>query len=811
LLQLQNNQVGLKRSLAIIRLAKVFDSLRVSSIQGSVRRLATKSNPAPPRAATPVVRRPQLPVWVMAGLLVLGTIALYWPTIQCEFVLYDDPEFLTENPHVQGGLNWEGVKWAFRNTEQAAYWAPLMWLSHMLAWQLFGMNAWGHHLINVLLHAVNTALVFLVFRRLTRATWRSLMVAALFGWHPLRVESVAWVTERKDVLSMLFWILALWGYAKYVEGAPVQSSKSNLWYGASLGMFVLGLMSKPVLVVTLPCVLLLLDYWPLRRLEPSTLYSQLVTVWRLVREKVPFFVLAAAASGMTVLAEEQRGALASNAGLPLGARSGNGLISYCRYLGNLFWPTDLAVFYPRPGDWPLEQVLLAGGVLLGLSVLFFMQRRRYPYLLVGWLWFLGVLVPVIGLVQAGAQAMADRFTYVPSLGVLILAIWGTNELTRHWRYHGQALSVVAAAAVMLCMALTRQSLGYWKDDEALFRHALEVTESNWLAHNNLGYALGKRGQSDEAIRQYQAAIRLKPNYAEAHSNLGAALNNKGQIDEAIRQFQETMRLKPNVADVHSNLGAALDKKGQSDEAIRQYHEALRLKPDHAEAHNNLGAALGKKGQVDEAIRQYQEALRLKPDYAEAHNNLGTALGRKGQSDEAIRHYQEALHLKPNYAEAHNNLGLALGQKGQVDEAIRHYREALRLKPDLADAHYNLGAALDDKGQTDEAIRHYQAALRLKPDYAEAHYNLGNALGRKGQSDEAIRHYQEALRLKPDHAEAHNNLGIAFYHQRRTDEAIGQFQEALRLRPDFAGAHRNLDVVLAARARASPPPGGATNP
>jgi tetratricopeptide (TPR) repeat protein len=595
------------------------------------------------------------PVWLIAALLVLVTIALYWPATRYDFSSLDDPEYVTENPHVQGGLNWAGVKWAFCNTEQAAYWAPLMWLSHLLACQLFGLNAWGHHLINVLLHAANTALVFLVFRRMTGAAWRSLILAALFGLHPLRVESVAWVTERKDVLSTLFWMLTLWAYVKYVEAAEVRNSKSSLWYGAALAMFVLGLMSKAAMLVTVPCVLLLLDYWPLERFKSSS-------AWQLVTEKIPFFALAAVASVVTFMAQKHGGAVAAVENLPLGARSGNALISYCRYLGKLFWPTDLAVFYPHPGYWPLEQVLLAGVLIVGISVLLFVKQRRYPFLLMGWLWFCGTLVPVIGLMQAGEQAMADRFTYVPSLGVLILAIWGAHELTRRWRYQVIVLSVAGSAAIVLGIGLTRQQLGHWKDDETLFRHALEVTENNYFAHKVLGDALLKKGQTDEAINQYQEAIRLNPEYAGAHYNLGNALLKKDQTDEAISQYQEVIRLKPDDADAHNNLGDALLKKGQTDEAIHQYQEAIRLKPDGADAHYNLGNALRKKGQIDEAINQYQEVIRLKPDDAEAHNNLGVALAIKGQTEEAIRQFQEAIRLKPDSADAQNNLARALRMK-----------------------------------------------------------------------------------------------------------------------------------------------------
>ena len=542
-----------------------------------------KSGPVPSRPAIPVLAPRRFPTWLMVVLLALVTVALYWPAMRCDFINYDDPDYITANPHVQGGLNWKGVAWAFTNTEQGTQWAPVMWLSHELACQFFGLNPWGHHLFNVLLHAANTALVFLVFQRMTRATWRSLMLAALFGLHPLRVESVAWVTERKDVLSALFWMLTLWAYAKYVEAGQVGNSKSKVWYGAALVMFVFGLMSKAMLV-TMPCVLLLLDYWPLERFKPGR-------VWQLAMEKIPFFALAAAASVVTFVVQKHEGAVATVENLPLGARGGNALVSYCRYLEKMFCPMDLAVFYPHPGYWPPEKVLLAGVCLCGISALLFMARRRHPFLLVGWLWFVGTLVPVIGLLQVGEQSLADRYTYIPSLGLLVLAIWGAYELSGRWRCRKIALVVSGSAAIVLCIALTRHQLGYWKDSETLFRHTLDVTENNYIAHNNLGSALDKRGKTGDAIGQFQEAIRLKPDRADAHYNLGNALLNQGRTGEAIRQYQETIRLKPDDADVHINLGAALFNQGRTDEAISQFQEAIRLKPDDAAAQINLAKAL----------------------------------------------------------------------------------------------------------------------------------------------------------------------------------------------------------------------------
>jgi tetratricopeptide (TPR) repeat protein len=648
-------------------------------------------------------------VWLIALLLALATLALYWPAMRCDFINYDDPDYVTANPRVQGGLSWEGVKWAFGNTEQASYWAPLMWLSHMLACQFFGLNAWGHHLINVLLHAANTALVFLVFHRITRATWRSLILAAWFGWHPLRVESVAWVTERKDVLSALFWMLTLFAYAKYAESSRVRDPKSKVWYAAALAMFGCGLMSKAMLV-TVPCVLLLLDYWPLERFKPGR-------ARRLVMEKIPFFALAAAAGVVTFVVQNRGGAVKTFENLPLEARAGNALISYCRYLGKMFWPADLAVFYPHPGYWPREKVLLAGVFLCGISALLFMARRRHPALLMGWLWFVGTLAPVIQLVQSGAQAMADRFTYVPSIGVGIIAVWGAYELAGRWRCRKAALAVPGSAAIILCLALTRQQLGYWKDGETLFRHTLAVTENNYLAYKVLGDALREKGRTDGAVSQFQEAIRLKPGYASARVNLGIALLSQGHADEAIGQFQEAIRLKPDDARAHNNLGNALDKQGRTGEAISQYQETIRLKPDDAGARYNLGSALLSQGRTGEAISQFQETIRLKPDDADARVNLGIALFNQGRTGEAISQYQEAIRLKPDDADAHYNLGLALFKQGRTDGAISQYQEAIRLKPDDADTRVNLGIALLKKGQTHEAISQYQEAIRLKPDDA----------------------------------------------------------------------------------------------
>jgi Flp pilus assembly protein TadD len=420
-------------------------------------------------------------------------------------------------------------------------------------------------------------------------------------------------------------------------------------------------MCKPVLV-TLPFVLFLLDYWPLRRFELSTLDSQLSTALRLVGEKIPFFVLAIASSAITILAHQALGMLDPALRPPADMRVENALVSYVRYLGKTFWPSRLAVFYPYPTAWPRWEVVTCGLLLVVLSVLVLSRVRSRRWLLVGWFWFLGVLVPFSGLIQVGPQAMADRFMYVPVIGIMVVLTWGLHKLATRARYQQFGLSVAAGAAVVLCLALTRHQLGYWKDGETLFRHALEVTENNADTRYNLGTALYQQGRFTEAIGLFQEAIRLNPDYTDAYNNLGLTLAEKGQMDAAISQYREAIRLNPDRAQVHNNLGIALVREGQLDEAINQYQEAIRLKPDRAQVHNNLGIALGMKDQTDQAILQLQEALGLDPDLADAHNNLGVAFDKKGQTDEAFLQFQEALRLKPDDASARKNLNAILARK-----------------------------------------------------------------------------------------------------------------------------------------------------
>ena len=668
--------------------------------------------------------------------LALVTVALYWPVTGHQFLNFDDHTYITENPHVQAGLTWSGVLWAFQGG-YAGNWHPLTWLSHMLDCQLYGLNPAGHHFTNVLFHVANTLLLFVALKRMTGAQWRSAFVAALFAWHPLHVESVAWASERKDVLSTFFWLLAMLAYLKYVK------RQSRGRYALTLVLFVLGLMSKPM-VVTLPFVLLLLDFWPLQRIDWSAIRDSRLAIWRLVREKLPFFVLAAVSCVVTLWAQQKGGAVSSMEIVPLQARIANALVAYLRYIGKTLWPTDLAAIYLPPRHWLIGPVIAAAFVLVALSVLFLLRVRRQPYLATGWFWFLGTLVPTIGLVQVGLQSMADRYMYIPSIGLFILVVWGATGLLGSWPQGRAVLAGIGVAVLAGCLVSARLQLRYWENGERLFRHAIEVTTDNCVAYNALGNALDSLGRKAEAMAAFVESVRLDPRFPDGRYNLGRALLEEGRVEEARAQFTEALALKPDHVYALINLGNMLLRDGQLNEAHAYLEKAVRLKPDYPEAHYNLGTLLLMQSKLDEAAAQFTEAVKLRPNYADAHGNLGVALIRQGNLDQGIVHLSEAVRLGPGNAGAHFNLGLALMEQGRLDEAAGCFRQTLLLKPDYAMAHYRLAWTLARQHKSSEAIPHYREALRLQPDFADALNELAEILS--SNPDPVLRDGIEAVRL-----------------------------------------------------------------
>ncbi|MDA0990629.1 MAG: tetratricopeptide repeat protein, partial [Verrucomicrobia bacterium] len=706
--------------------------------------------------------------------LVALTLAAYWPVTEHGFINYDDDAYIWQNPEVISGLSLENLRWAF-TTFHATNWHPLTWLSHQLDCQLFGLQAGLHHLSGLLLHCASVIALYLVLVGLIGATgrngrlWPCAFVVAIFAIHPTHIESVAWAAERKDVLSTFFWILTMGAYGKYVgvrgsgfrvqgSGFRVQGShvdpsgaegrrRARLWYTAALFSFALGLLAKPMLV-TLPFVLLLLDYWPLGRVAwarpPSslpqpegqqslavpphqkgakqrkkrkdaqkqtlkTVETNIITpVRRLIVEKVPFLILALASMVVTFIAQREGGAVRSLIEFSLAQRFGNALVSYGAYIVKMLWPTQLTVFYPFA--WPLAAWKLIGSAIAiaAISWLSLREWRRRPYLITGWLWYLGTLVPVIGIVQVGNQALANRYTYIPSIGLtwmlaFVVAEWvgttsgegrrASGKVRRVETTRPTVVGLIAAVAVLGCVFVTRTELGYWRNSITLFERALAITDGNWVAHNNLAIELERQDRHAEAFDHYLAAVQIAPNYEDARYNFANVLAKQGRFDESEPHYRAALKLNPRHADAHTNFGNVQLARGNMAEAISHFETALSINPNLPEAHNNLGNALDQVGRRPEAIAHYREALRLKPDYPDAHNNLAVSLAGLGVFEKAIEHYRAVLQLDPSYIDAHNNLGVLFVRQGRYPEAIAQFQAVLQANPQHRQARQNLNDAL----------------------------------------------------------------------------------------------------------------------
>jgi len=635
-----------------------------------------RSKPAN-RPQAPQSTRPWLPdVWICL-LLLAATLAVYSQVGHYDFVNYDDPQYVGSNIHVRAGLTGGGLLWALTSFD-SANWFPLTWLSHMPDSQFFGMDGGWHHLTNVWLHALNALLLFAVLKRMTGARWPSALVAFLFALHPLHVESVAWVAERKDVLSAFFWFLTLWCYARYVERPGVGR------YLAVALAFGLGLMAKPM-IVTLPFVLLLLDVWPLRRAVRRSL----------LLEKLPLVAMAAGASVVTFLAQRSVGAVATLAGTPLPLRLANAVVSYVVYIRDMIWPADLAVLYPLPQTLPVFEVAAAGLALAGISFVVARQFRARPYIAVGWCWYLGTLVPVIGLVQVGSQSRADRYTYVPLIGLWIMLAWGLADLAARWPRARKAVIAAAVVACSACAVVTWFQIQYWADTETLVRHALQVTNGNFILRHNLADYYLQQNRTEEARRLEAEALAINPDYLEARLDLALALSLLGRPADAEMEYRRALELHPDgkqMAVAHSGLGAVLAAQHRTMEALPELQLAVQLRPDSAEQHYNLATALAELGRNQESAGEFAAAVRLEPGDAEAHRRLATVLTAQGKRNEAADEFAAAVQLEPTDAATQYSLATALARAGRLDEAILHFSEAVRLKPDFEAARRDLEIA-----------------------------------------------------------------------------------------------------------------------
>ncbi len=647
-------------------------------------------------------------VCLIGVVLALGTLACYWQTRHFEFVDIDDQLYVYKCPMVERGLSWPGVVWAFHSVE-GGNWNPLIWLSHMADSQIFGPSAGGHHVTNFLLHAINACLLFFVLREMTGAIWRSGFVAAIFAWHPLHVESVAWVSERKDVLSTLFWLLAMWAYARYAKAATAGTARK--FYGVALLCFALGLMSKPMLV-TFPVILLLLDYWPLQRAESPG---------RLLLEKIPFAVLSFIECLLAIWAQRKVGAMASPGLVP---RLENAVVSYVNYIAKFFWPVKLAVFYPFPNSIPALRVVGAVLVLIAITVTVLLAGRRHRYLITGWLWFLITLLPVIGLLQVGMQAMADRYTYVPYIGLSITLAWGFVELVERSARGRELLALGTAVALAGCVAVTCTQIRYWKDSGTLYAHAVAVTSNNYFALDDLGNILRESGKVDEAIARYQEALQCKP-AAGIHYNLGIPYNDLGlayvmqnRNAEALQVFSKALQIDPTLEEARWNFGKALILKGDVPRGLAEMEASVRQRPNDIEVQSKFADVLFGQGKASNALPYCEVVARAQPNDPHALFNLGAAYLAQQRTDKAAKSFVEGVRLAPNNPKCLNALAWIYATSPQA--GLRNGAEAVRLAenacgisrrqdPAILDT---LAAAYAEVGRFDDATKTAQEMLAL---------------------------------------------------------------------------------------------------
>lgn len=591
-----------------------------------------------------------------AVLLFIITALVFLRATKGDFLVYDDTTFVTRNAHVKTGLTRDNVVHAFFGVDEVS-WEPLSTLSHILDCQMFGLKPWGHHLVNVLIHALNAAGLFLLLRKMTKAPWRSFIVAALFGLHPLRVESVAWIAERKDVLCMSFWLLATWAYACYVEADKTPTARR--YYRLCLLLFAFGLMAKPMMV-TFPFFLLLLDYWPLKRIAGDGL--RITDLKPVILDKIPLLILTAADCVVTFLLQKQYGAVETT--LPFFARAANALMAYPHYFVKFFWPTNMAVLYPRNDHWTAMQLILAGALILEISMVAFALRRRAPWVMVGWFWYLGTLVPVIGLVQVGEQSIADRYTYIPMIGIAVALVWGAYELTRQWR----GIWWAAPLTALFCCyaALAWKQLGYWEDSHALFEHTVQVTEGNYVANAILGDIYRAHGEPEKAMELFKEALRINPGFVPAAELLktmqcdqniaiGKKLLHQGRQDQALTYFQEAEQLRYGNPDAHYSLGVIFKYKGQLQDAEKEFKVTLSLKPDSYQARRFLAYTLADDGQKEAALREFETAAKDHPDSFDAHSDLAKILAMAGRRKESIAQLKLALQQRPGDPNAASHL------------------------------------------------------------------------------------------------------------------------------------------------------------
>jgi len=747
--------------------------------------------------------------------LILVTLTAFWQVGNHGFVDYDDNQYITENSPIQSGLTARGIHWAF-TTGHAANWHPLTWISHMLDIQLFGLKPQRHHLTNLLFHIANVLLLFFALRRMTKALWQSAFVAALFALHPLHVESVAWVAERKDVLSTFFFMLTLIAYHYYTTRRDLKS------YLAVIICFALGLMAKPMLV-TLPFLLLLLDYWPIARFResqsvqptpkeenspvsmrkkkgkagkrtpkiivemetPGSNTLQWASIRPLILEKIPLFGFTILSCTATYIVQKTGTAVGSLEFYTPVMRISNAFVSYLIYITKMVWPDDLAVFYPYPGLPPLPQVLGAALLLIVVTFAVFRAARRFPYLPVGWLWFTGTLIPVIGIVQVGSQAMADRYTYVPSIGLFIIAAWGIPEVFRK-RRHGKAVLAVSAALCLLCLlVLTRTQVGYWQDSITLFDHALNVTKDNYYIRNVLGDARYRIGDHRQAIEDYGKAIEINPRNIDSYNNRGKAYNLLGDNIRAIEDYDRVININPRYAEAYFNRGNAFSSMLTYNSAIKDFDMAIEINPRYAQAYNNRGTCYMALGNSAQAMKDYHKAIDIDPNYSDAYCNLGIYYKISGDYQRAIDYFNKSVLINPEHIKTYFNRGIAYAELDDHMRAVNDFSKTIELNSKYSNAYFNRGLSYTGLGDHMKAINDFSKAIDINPKHAKACFNLGLARSALGDLAQAIGDYDRAIAIDPEYPDAYFYRGMTYDKLGKKSEATEDLKKAARFGSEAA--------------------------
>jgi tetratricopeptide (TPR) repeat protein len=747
--------------------------------------------------------------WIVCLLVALATVCVYGQVVHFSFVSFDDPDYVYENSMVREGLSWKTIKWAF-TTSHASNWHPLTWLSHLLDWTLYGSNAGGHHVTNLLLHLATSLVLFFALRRLTGTIWRSGLVCALFALHPLHVESVAWISERKDVLSALFWMLTMFFYAGYTASVGTTNGvRQRLQYGFAIASFTLGLLAKQMLV-TLPFVLLLLDLWPLKRCQPWT-WTRLA---KLVVEKIPFFLIAAIFIPIVVSVQKGGGAVVAVDLVPLDQRLENAVVSYSRYALKLLWPTKLAVFYPYPDIWPLSVFLSAAAFFVVGWVVALWKFKTKPYLFVGWSFFIGTLVPVIGIVQVGAQSMADRYSYIPSVGFFVAAVWICSDIVSEYATRRRIAAVVAVAVLVTLSVAAYLQTTSWRDSVTLYSRGLRNTERNLTLEMNLGSEYLDLKLTNAAIERFEAALKVYPNDPLTHGNLARIYTAQRNWAEGNKHYEIAITSSPYNARLQNSYGYALLRQGRVEEALAHLRRALELNPSLAPALFNYGDALRQSGKDDEAIKMLERGLEIEPNEPGAHAMLGTLYYAHGKLEQAQNHLETALRLRPGFGEAHRNLALVLIAPGRqpspavLREAGAHLRKAIEINGNDFLAFTELGSLALRTNDLRSGVSFFQKALAIKPDMPEILNNLAWILATS--SDNTIRDGKEAVRLANRACEQVHfqvpvfvgTLAAAYAESGDFAKAVETGEKAYQLAQDSGKkdvAERNLELLKLYRA------------